>query len=122
MLDQLQANPLSSICYSFCTDSLFPSINVSSVTTTTATLSLSPPTNFTVAVTMYRVTLTGTTCNGVPTRTGSTTSNSVTVGSLEAGIQYSVSVTGRNNFPVILTDTGTTNLTTKELGKTVFSH
>ncbi len=64
---------------------------------------------------MYTVTLAGTTCNGVPTRTGSTTSNSVTIGSLEAGIQYSVSVTGRYD----LTEsegTGTATLTTSKTG------
>ena len=57
-----------------------------------------------------------TTCNGVPSRGVTTTSKSVTVDNLRAGIQYSVSVTGRNNF-ALLTDTVTTNVTTKELGK-----
>ena len=85
------------------------------MTATSATLSFSQPTS-SLSVDMYTVTLTGTTCNGVPTRTGSTTSNSVTIGSLEAGIQYSVSVTGRNNLAE-LEGTGTATLTTSESGK-----
>ncbi len=64
---------------------------------------------------MYTVTLTSTTCNGVPSRTESTTSNSSTIASLEAGIQYSVSVTGRNNMQN-LTSTGNSTLTTNETG------
>ncbi len=86
------------------------------MTTTTSTLHLSLPTNFTVTVLMYLVTMFSTTCNGVPSRGVTTTSKSVTVDNLRAGIQYSVSVTGRNNF-ALLTDTVTTNVTTKELGK-----
>ncbi len=93
---------------------LSPSITISSVTATSATLSFSQPTN-SLSVDMYTVTLTGTTCNGVPTRTGSTTSNSVTISSLEAGIQYSISVTGRNNLTE-LEGTRTTILTTSETG------
>ncbi len=93
MLDQLQANPLLVIqvchcCCCICTDSLFPSFNVSSVTATTATVSLSPPTNFTVTVLMYLVTMFSITCNGVPSRGVTTTSKSVTVDNLRAGIQY----------------------------------
>ncbi len=67
---------------------------------------------------MYTVTLTGTTCNGVPTRTGSTISDSVTIHSLEAGIQYSVSVTGRNNIHN-LTGMGASTLTTTETGNSL---
>ena len=100
------------------TDVLPPMIS-SSVTATSATLSFSQPTN-SLSVDMYTVTLTSTTCNRVPTRTKSTTSNSVTIGSLEAGIQYSVSVTGRNNLAE-LEGTGTTNLITDEAGKTISS-
>ncbi len=70
-------------------------VTISSITATSATLSFSQPTN-SLSVDMYTVTLTSTTCNRVPTRTGTTTSSSITIGSLEAGIQYSVSVTGRN--------------------------
>ncbi len=64
---------------------------------------------------MYTVTLTSNTCNGVPSRTESTTSNSLTIGILESGIQYSVSVTGRNNMQN-LTSTGTATLTITETG------
>ncbi len=85
------------------------------MTATSATLSFSQPTN-SLSVDMYTVTLAGTTCNGVPTRIGSTTSNSVTIGNLEAGIQYSVVVTCRNNSAE-LEGTGTTTLTTTETGK-----
>ncbi len=98
----------------FILDVLPPTIS-SSVTATSATLSFSQPTN-SLSVDMYTVTLAGTTCNGVPTRTESTTSNSVTIGSLEAGIQYSVSITGRNNLAE-LEGTRTTTLTTTETGK-----
>ncbi len=84
------------------------------MTATSANLSFSQPTN-NLPVDMYTVTLTSTTCNGVPTRTESTTSNSVTIGSLEAGIQYSVVVTGRNNLTQ-LSGTGISTLTTNETG------
>ncbi len=94
---------------------VLPPVISSSVSATSATLSFSQPTN-SLSVDMYTVTLTSTTCNGVPTRTGSTTSNSVTIGSLEAGIQYSVNITGRNNI-YNLTSTRTTTLTTTETGK-----
>ncbi len=86
----------------------------SSVTATSATLSFSQPTN-SLSVDMYTVTLTGTTCNGVPTRTGSTTSNSVTIGSLKVGIRYSVTAVARNNLAE-LEGTGTATLTTSEAG------
>ncbi len=89
----------------------------SSVTSTSATLSFSQPTN-SLSVDMYTVTLTGTTCNGIPTRTKSTTSNLVTIHSLEAGIQYSVSVTGRNNIHN-LTGMGASTLTTTETGNSL---
>ena len=94
---------------------VLPPIITSSVTATSATLSFSQPTN-SLSVDMYTVTLTGTTCNGVPTRTGSTTSNSVTIGSLEAGIQYSVAAIARNNLAE-LEGTVTATVTTSEAGK-----
>ncbi len=84
------------------------------MTATSATLSFSQPTN-SLSVDMYTVTLTSTTCNGVPTRTGTTMTDSVTIGNLEAGIQYSVNVTGRNTL-MELEGTGTTTLTTSETG------
>ncbi len=87
----------------------------SSVTATSATLSFSQPTN-SLSVDMYTFTLAGTTCNGVPTRTGSTTSNSVTIGNLEAGIQYSVAAVARNNLAE-LEGTGSATLTTSETGE-----
>ncbi len=99
----------------FAADVLSPSITISSVTATSATLSFSQPIN-SLPVDMYTVTLADTTCNGVPTRTGSTTNNSVTISSLEDGIQYSVSVTGRNNMTE-LEGTRTTTLTTSETGR-----
>ncbi len=88
-----------------------------SVTSTSATLSFSQPTN-SLSVDMYTVILTSTICNGVPTRTGSTTSNSVTIGSLEAGIQYFVIVTGRNNIHN-LTGMVVSTLTTSETGNSL---
>ncbi len=100
--------------YFIIVDVLAPTIS-QSVTATSVTLSFSQPTN-SLSVDIYTVTLTGTTCNGVPTRTGSTTSSSVTIDSLEAGIQYSVNVTGRNDI-YNLTSTRTTILTTSETGK-----
>ncbi len=90
------------------------------MTATSATLSFSQPTN-SLSVDMYTVTLTGTTCNGVPTRTGSTTSNSVTIGSLEAGIRYSVAAVGRNNLAE-LEGTGSAALTTSEAGNNIQSN
>ncbi len=93
---------------------LAPVITIDSMSATSATLSFSQPTS-SLSVDIYTVTLTSTTCNGVPTRAGSTTSNSVTIGSLEAGIQYSVSVTGRNNMSES-EGTEMTILTTSETG------
>ncbi len=89
----------------------------SSVTATSATLFFSQPAN-SLSVDMHTVTLNSTTCNGVPIRTESTTSNSVTIHSLEAGIQYSVSVTGRNNI-YNLTGMGVSTLTTNETGNSL---
>ncbi len=86
----------------------------SSVTSSSATLSFSQPTN-SLSVDMYTVILTSTICNGVPTRTGPTTSNLVTIHSLEAGIQYFVIVTGRNNLTE-LEGIGVSTLTTTETG------
>ncbi len=70
---------------------------------------------------MYTVTLTGTTCNEVPTRTGTTTSNSVTIGNLKAGIRYSVAAVGRNNLAA-LEGTGSATLTTSEAGNHIQSN
>ncbi len=92
----------------------------SSVTATSATLSFSQPTN-SLSVDMYTVTLTSTTCNGVPMRTGSTTSNSVTIGSLKAGVRYSVAAVGRNNLAE-LEGTGSATLTTSEAGNHIQSN
>ncbi len=89
----------------------------SSVTSTSATLSFSQPTN-SLSVDMYTVTLTSAICNGVPIRTESTTNNSVTIHSLEAGIQYFVIVTGRNNI-YDLTGMGVSTLTTTETGNSL---
>ncbi len=87
------------------------------MTATSATLSFSQPTN-SLSVDMYTVTLTSTTCNGVPMRTGSTTSNSVTIGSLKAGVRYSVAAVGRNNLAE-LEGTGSAALTTSEAGNNI---
>ncbi len=79
------------------------------------TLIFYPPT-YSLSIDMYTATLTSTVCNGVPTRTGSTTNTySLTIGSLEAGIQYSVSVTGRNTN-LNLAATSIDTLTTSEAG------
>ncbi len=95
-------------------DVFVPIITISSATAVSATLLFSQPTS-SLPVDMYTVTLTSNTCNGVPSRTESITSNSSTIGSLEAGIQYSVSVTGRNNMHNLMS-TGTATLTTDETG------
>ncbi len=92
-------------------------IITSSVMSTTVIVSFSQPTN-SLPVDMYTVTLTSTICNGVPIRTESTTSNSVTIHSLEAGIQYFVIVTGRNNI-YDLTGMGVYTLTTSETGNSL---
>ncbi len=89
----------------------------SSVTSFSATLSFSQPTN-SLSVDMYTVILTSTICKGVPTRTGPTTSNLVTIHSLEAGIQYFVIVTGRNNLTE-LEGMGVSTLTTTETGNSL---
>ncbi len=92
-------------------------IITSSVMSTTVIVSFSQPTN-SLPVDMYTVILTSTICNGVPIRTESTTSNSVTIYSLEAGIQYFVIVTGRNNI-YDLTGMGVSTLTTSETGNSL---
>ncbi len=86
----------------------------SSVTATSVTLSFSQPTN-SLSVDMYTVTLNGTTCNGVPMRSGTTMTNSVTIGNLKAGNRYSVAAVGRNNLAA-LEGTGSATLTTSEAG------
>ncbi len=91
----------------------------SSVTATSATLSFSQPTN-SLSVDMYTVTLAGTTCNGLPVRSGTTMTNSVTIGSLEAGIRYTVAAVGRNNLAA-LEGTGSATLTTSETGNHIQS-
>ncbi len=83
-------------------------------------MSFSQPTN-SLSVDMYTVTLTSTTCNGFPTRTVSTTTNSVTIDNLEAGIRYSVSAVGRNNLAE-LEGTGSATLTTSEAGNNIQSN
>ncbi len=95
---------------------LSPMITISSVTSQLAALRFTQPQN-SLLVDIYSVILTST-CSRVPTRTGSTTSDSVTFDNLRAGIQYSVSVTGRNNMTV-LEGTGTTTLNTSETGRGV---
>ncbi len=102
------------------TDVLAPTVMTSSVTATSATLSFSQPTN-SLSVDMYTVTLTGTTCNGVPMRSGTTMTNSVTIGNLEAGIRYSVTAVGRNNLAE-LEGTGSATLTTSETGNNIQSN
>ncbi len=85
------------------------------MTATSATLSFSQPTN-SLSIDVYTVSLAGTTCNGVPMRSGTTMTNSVTIGNLEAGIRYSVTAIGRNNLAE-LEGTGSATLMTSELGK-----
>ncbi len=92
----------------------------SSVTATSATLSFSQPTN-SLSVDMYTVTLAGSTCNGVPTGSGTTMTNSVTIGNLETGVQYSVTAVGRNNLAE-LEGTGSATLTTSEAGNNIQSN
>ncbi len=87
----------------------------SSVTATSATLSFSQPTN-SLSVDMYTITLASITCNGAPMGPETTMTNSVTIGNLEAGIQYSVAAVGRNNLAA-LEGTGSATLTTSEAGK-----
>ncbi len=90
------------------------------MTATSATLSFSQPTN-SLSVDIYTVILTGTTCNGVPTRSGTTTSNSVTISNLNAGIRYSVVAVGRHNLAE-LEGTGSATLTTSEAGNNIQSN
>ncbi len=90
------------------------------MTATSATLSFSQHTN-SLSVDMYTVTLAGTTCNGVPTRTVSTMTNSVTIDNLKADILYSVTAVGRNNVAE-LEGTGIATLTTNETGNNIQSN
>ncbi len=96
------------------TDVLSPILSVSSVTATSATLFFSQPNN-SLSIDMYTVTLSSSTCVGVPSIVQSTASNSTDVDDLKAGIQYSVNVFARNNLAE-LTGTQSATLDTPETG------
>ncbi len=87
-----------------------------SLTDSSTILSVYEPVN--ASTVTHTATLTSTACD-VPTRTGSTTSNLVTIEGLEAGVEYSITVTG-TNLMAQLTGTGVITITTKEASKFVF--
>ena len=90
---------------------LNPEVTLSPATTSVI-LTLSQPTN-SLPANQYTATLTSSTCTNILTRMGTTTTGSVIISDLEAGIQYTVSVTATNTNTG-LTSTTTTSVTTKE--------
>ena len=64
---------------------------------------------------MYSVVFTSTACPNIESRSASTTTNSLTVDNLEAGVLYSYTVTGANTV-ADLTATTTSTTTTMETG------
>ena len=84
---------------------LNPGVTLSS-TTTSVTLTLSQPSSPGLPADQYTATLTSTACTNIPTRMETTTTGSVMISNLEAGIQYIVRVTASN------TATGSTSVTT----------
>ena len=65
---------------------------------------------------MYSVVFTSTACPNIESRSASTTTNSLTVDNLEAGVLYGYAVTGANTVAE-LTGTITSSTTTMETGR-----
>ena len=95
---------------------LNPKVIPSSTTATSVTLTLSQPTN-SLPANQYTATLFSSVCSGILTRMRTTTTGSVMISNLEAGIQYIVSVTATNTNSG-LTSTTTTTVLTQETGMT----
>ena len=95
-------------------DVLPPTITNSSVGNSSVSLTLSQPSG-SLSVDMYSVVFTSTACPNIESRSASTTTNSLTVDNLEAGVLYSYTLTGANTVAE-LTGTTTSTTTTMETG------
>ena len=95
---------------------LNPGVTPSSTTASSVTLTLTQPTN-SLPADQYTATLTSSACTNVATRMGMTTTGSVVISNLEAGILYTVSVTANNTATGLTSAATTTDVTTQETGK-----
>ena len=94
---------------------MLPTITTFSVVSgTSVSLTLSQPRG-SLSVYMYSVAFTSTACPNIESRSANTTTNSLTVDNLEAGVLYGYAVTGANTVTG-LTGTTTRITTTKETG------
>ena len=93
---------------------LSPTTTNSSVSGTSVSLTLSQPSG-SLSVDMYSVVFTSTACPNIESRSANTTTNSLTVDNLEAGVLYSYTATGANTVAE-LTGTSTSTTTTMETG------
>ena len=93
---------------------LSPTTTPTSVSGTSVSLTLSQPSD-SLSVDMYSVVFTSTACPNIESRSASTTTNSLTVDNLEAGVLYSYTLTGANTVAE-LNGTTTSTTTTMETG------
>ena len=97
---------------------LNPGVILSATTATSVTLTLSQPSSPGLPADQYTATLTSSACTNVPTRMDTTTTGSVMISNIEAGIQYIVRVTASNTVTGS-TSVTTTAVTTQEAGKCI---
>ena len=91
---------------------MLPPTTTTSVSATSVSLTLSQRSG-SLSVDMYSVVFTSTACPNIELRSASTTTNSLTVDNLEAGVLYSYTLTGANTVAE-LTRTTTSTTTTME--------
>ena len=96
---------------------LNPGVIPSATTATAVTLTLSQPTN-SLPANQYIATLTSSVCLGISERMETTTTDSVVISNLEAGIRHIVRVTAINTATG-LTSATTTTATTQETGQCI---
>ena len=94
---------------------LSPTITSILVSNSSVFLTLSQPSG-SLSVDMYSVVFTSTACPNIESRSASTTTNSLTVDNLEAGVLYSYTLIGANTVAE-LTRTTTSTTTTMETGR-----
>ena len=96
---------------------LSPTITTTSVSGTSVSLTLSQPSG-SLSVDMYSAVFTSTACPNIESRSANTTTNSLTVDNLEAGVLYSYTLTGAS-IVAELTGTTTSTTATMETGRFV---
>ena len=93
-------------------------VTTTSVSGTSVSLTLSQSSD---SLSVYSVVFTSTACPNIESRSASTTTNSLTVDNLEAGVLYSYNVTATNTVNGLMAST-TKNITTMETGMFIFIH